>query len=152
MDYDRAIVIGQRSFGKGSMQTSDDMAGPLKGLEIWKTENFWTLPSGNSIQSKGITPHISSVRMPGLEDKRLENESYESEYGWLSNAPFDRVLTRDALPTVKTILPQSCTQIRAVTFASLDDALLAGVVDSQLKAAKEASHCLKASRYKWASL
>ena len=54
-DNKRAIIIGTRSFGKGSVQTVlplDDK----RGIKL--TTALYFTPSGTSIQAKGITPDI----------------------------------------------------------------------------------------------
>lgn len=54
-DHKRAVVIGTRSFGKGSVQTIL----PLNnGTAIKLTTARYYTPSGRSIQAKGITPDI----------------------------------------------------------------------------------------------
>jgi carboxyl-terminal processing protease len=54
-DHDRAVIVGQQTFGKGSVQTilpmADDAAVKLT------TARYFT-PSGRSIQASGITPDI----------------------------------------------------------------------------------------------
>ncbi|MBK1699086.1 S41 family peptidase [Rhodovibrio salinarum] len=54
-DHDRAIVMGTRSFGKGSIQTVK----PLEsgGALRLTTARYYT-PSGDSIQAEGIAPDI----------------------------------------------------------------------------------------------
>ncbi|MGE0697773.1 MAG: S41 family peptidase [Hyphomicrobiaceae bacterium] len=54
-DHKRALVIGTRSFGKGSVQTII----PLRenGALRLTTARYYT-PSGRSIQAKGITPDV----------------------------------------------------------------------------------------------
>jgi carboxyl-terminal processing protease len=54
-DHDRAIVMGTRSFGKGSIQTVK----PLEsgGALRLTTARYYT-PSGDSIQAEGIVPDI----------------------------------------------------------------------------------------------
>ena len=56
-DHGRAIVMGQRSFGKGSVQTIL----PLHGDRALKltTARYYT-PNGRSIQAEGIVPDIFS--------------------------------------------------------------------------------------------
>lgn len=54
-DHQRAIVIGQRSFGKGSVQTV--MPLPGNGAIRLTTARYYT-PSGRSIQGTGIDPDI----------------------------------------------------------------------------------------------
>ncbi len=54
-DHKRAIIIGQKSFGKGSVQTVAPL-GQYGGMKI-TTARYYT-PSGRSIQAKGIEPDI----------------------------------------------------------------------------------------------
>lgn len=89
-DHGRAIVIGQRSFGKGSVQTIL----PLHGDRALKltTARYYT-PKGRSIQAEGIVPdiatEISKVELiEGLQGVReadlrghLENGQSEEKAG-----------------------------------------------------------------------
>ena len=54
-DHSRAIIIGTRSFGKGSVQSIIPLAG--NGAMRLTTARYYT-PSGVSIQAKGIEPDI----------------------------------------------------------------------------------------------
>ena len=54
-DHRRAIVLGTRSFGKGSVQTIMPLSG--HGAMRLTTARYFT-PSGRSIQAKGIDPDI----------------------------------------------------------------------------------------------
>jgi carboxyl-terminal processing protease len=54
-DHHRAVVMGTRSFGKGSVQTIIPLAG--HGAMRLTTARYYT-PSGRSIQAKGIDPDI----------------------------------------------------------------------------------------------
>jgi len=54
-DYKRATIVGETSFGKGSVQTPEDLPGGA-GLHI--TTGKWLLPKGDSISKKGITPDV----------------------------------------------------------------------------------------------
>lgn len=66
-DTHRAIVVGERSFGKGSVQSIF----PLKngeGLRL-TTARYFT-PSGVSIHEKGIAPHVEVV-LTADEDSKL---------------------------------------------------------------------------------
>lgn len=54
-DHHRAILLGTRSFGKGSVQTIIPVAGG--GAMRLTTARYYT-PSGRSIQAKGIDPDI----------------------------------------------------------------------------------------------
>ena len=54
-DHKRATVMGNQTFGKGSVQTFRPL-GPDTGLKI-TTSRYYT-PSGRSIQAKGILPDV----------------------------------------------------------------------------------------------
>jgi len=54
-DHSRAIIVGTRSFGKGSVQSIIPLAG--NGAMRLTTARYYT-PSGVSIQAKGIEPDI----------------------------------------------------------------------------------------------
>jgi carboxyl-terminal processing protease len=54
-DYKRGIIMGNQTFGKGSVQTVRPL-GPDTGLKI-TTARYYT-PSGRSIQAKGIVPEV----------------------------------------------------------------------------------------------
>ena len=55
-DHHRAIILGQKSFGKGSVQTIIPLPG--QGAMRLTTARYYT-PSGTSIQAKGIVPDIN---------------------------------------------------------------------------------------------
>jgi carboxyl-terminal processing protease len=61
-DHRRAIVMGERSFGKGSVQTVVQ-TGPQSALRL-TTARYYT-PSGKSVQAGGIDPDIT---VPQLSD------------------------------------------------------------------------------------
>jgi carboxyl-terminal processing protease len=54
-DHKRAVVMGTKSFGKGSVQTVIPLRG--QGARRLTTSRYYT-PSGTSIQAKGIEPDI----------------------------------------------------------------------------------------------
>ena len=54
-DHHRAVLLGTRSFGKGSVQTIIPLPG--HGAMRLTTARYYT-PSGRSIQAKGIEPDI----------------------------------------------------------------------------------------------
>lgn len=72
-DHGRAVILGTKSFGKGSVQTIVPLQG--NGAMRMTTARYYT-PSGNSIQAKGIVPDIE-VAQAKLEV--LETASGRSE-------------------------------------------------------------------------
>ncbi len=44
--HDRAVVLGERSFGKGSVQTVEDCSDQRSGAQIKLTTNYYLLPPG----------------------------------------------------------------------------------------------------------
>jgi carboxyl-terminal processing protease len=67
-DGKRAVVMGIRTYGKGSVQTVT----PLRGGTLRLTTARYYLPSGRSIHELGITPEVSvpraRVARPGAEE------------------------------------------------------------------------------------
>lgn len=55
-DHKRAQLVGQKTFGKGSVQEALDLS---KGAGIHITIAKWILPAGDWINGTGITPRIS---------------------------------------------------------------------------------------------
>ena len=85
-DHKRAIIIGTKSFGKGSVQTiipfkksNDKMA----GIRL-TTARYYT-PSGESIQGKGIDPDII-VEQGSFESTEYKRYSESDLKGSLDNA------------------------------------------------------------------
>jgi carboxyl-terminal processing protease len=62
-DFKRATVVGETSFGKGTVQTPEDLP---DGSSVHITTGRWLLPNGDSIAKKGITPDVA-VAWDGLE-------------------------------------------------------------------------------------
>ena len=83
-DHHRAIVLGEKSFGKGSVQTVMPL-GDFGAMRI-TTARYYT-PSGRSIQAKGIEPDI--------EVKPAKVEELESYALNLSEADLNNALKND---------------------------------------------------------
>lgn len=73
-DHKRAVVMGTRSFGKGSVQTVIPLPG--HGAMRLTTSRYYT-PAGVSIQAEGITPDIivPQAKIELLENKRQRYEA-----------------------------------------------------------------------------
>ena len=60
-DRHRAVVVGTRSFGKGSVQTTIPL--PDGAAILLTTARYYT-PSGHSIQGRGIAPDVAVADSP----------------------------------------------------------------------------------------
>jgi carboxyl-terminal processing protease len=69
-DTGRAIVVGERSFGKGSVQSVFKLENG-EGLRL-TTARYYT-PGGATIHERGITPHVEVVMTPE-EDTKLARQ------------------------------------------------------------------------------
>ena len=110
-DHKRGIIMGTRSFGKGSVQTTIPLS-DKSGLTL--TTALYYTPSGRSIQAKGITPDIvveqkelaaqpkKDAMQIDIREQDLENH-FEPEVG--KKSPKEK--TEEKLP-----LYQSDEQIR----------------------------------------
>lgn len=76
-DYGKATIVGEKSYGKGVMQTMYDLSG---GTTLKVTIASWYTPKGRSINKEGIEPDVevgrtvedvNAMRDPQL-DKALE--------------------------------------------------------------------------------
>lgn len=54
-DHDRAVLVGQRTFGKGSVQLVFDLS---DGSSVHVTSARWFTPDGHQIDQEGLTPTI----------------------------------------------------------------------------------------------
>jgi carboxyl-terminal processing protease len=69
-DTGKAVVVGERSFGKGSVQSVFKLANG-EGLRL-TTARYYT-PGGATIHERGIAPHVEVVMTPE-EDTRLARQ------------------------------------------------------------------------------
>ncbi len=91
-DHRRAVVVGTRSFGKGSVQTVMPLGGD--GAIRLTTARYYT-PSGRSIQALGVSPDII-VEQPRREDSE-ETEDEEGTNQRRSEADLRGSLLNDSL-------------------------------------------------------
>jgi carboxyl-terminal processing protease len=77
-DRGRAVVLGRRSFGKGSVQSVIPL-GPEEGALRLTTQKYFT-PSGQSIQGRGIMPDllVSNLEDKGEIRKRFREDSLQN--------------------------------------------------------------------------
>jgi carboxyl-terminal processing protease len=69
-DTGRAVIVGERSFGKGSVQSVFKLDNG-EGMRL--TTAYYYTPSGATIHEKGIAPHVEVVMTPD-EDAKLARQ------------------------------------------------------------------------------
>ncbi|MGU3398364.1 carboxy terminal-processing peptidase [Brucellaceae bacterium D45D] len=104
-DYGRGVVIGEPSFGKGTVQTLVNLdevtrnSGPKFGELKFTVAEFFRI-NGGSTQLRGVTPDIS---LPGLFDPKTVGEaSFDNALPWTQIKPAKYKSAGD----VKALLPQ----------------------------------------------
>ena len=87
-DHRRGIVVGTKSFGKGSVQT----VMPLREQSAMRltTARYYS-PSGRSIQNLGVTPDII------VEQPRRRTDDEEDEFNFRSESDLRGSLSNDSL-------------------------------------------------------
>lgn len=102
-DHNRAVVMGRRSFGKGSVQTIQPL--PVEGALRLTTARYFA-PSGHTIQARGVAPDIVITRSTP--------ETEEPEAGTIRReADLPGALSGDAMAerAVQATLPrENCPQ------------------------------------------
>lgn len=83
-DHNRAIIMGTKSFGKGSVQTIQELR---NGSAVKLTTARYFTPDGRSIQAKGIVPDIelNTLSVAAKDSNRKESFSEKDLQGRLSN-------------------------------------------------------------------
>ncbi len=77
-DHERALLVGTRTFGKGSVQNLIELP---DGSAMKLTIARYYTPSGASIQAQGITPdvEVEQLSVEALRQARLAGERMPSE-------------------------------------------------------------------------
>jgi carboxyl-terminal processing protease len=88
-DHKRAIILGTKSFGKGSVQTIQELR---NGSAVKLTTARYFTPHGRSIQATGIEPDIklSTVKLSAADEKARASYSEADLDGSLSNPNGDK--------------------------------------------------------------
>jgi carboxyl-terminal processing protease len=127
-DHRRAIVVGTKSFGKGSVQTVIPLRGD--GAMRLTTSRYYT-PSGRSIQALGVAPDIIVVQpRPPAAPAEGEEEEAPAAANDRSEAGLRGALTNDSM-TEDERKQYEADQARAEETAKLreEDYQLAYAVD-----------------------
>ncbi|WP_372570965.1 S41 family peptidase [Ruegeria jejuensis] len=100
-DHRRAIVVGTKSFGKGSVQTVMPLRGD--GAMRLTTARYYT-PSGRSIQALGVSPDIiveQPRRSPAEEEEEEENNRPSRSEADLRGSLNNDSLTEDEIRQIE---------------------------------------------------
>src|SRR6266404_9296354 len=111
-DHHRAVVIGTKSFGKGSVQTIIPLAG--HGAMRLTTARYYT-PSGRSIQARGIDPDIV------VEAAKISKEEKDDKSAAATDKKDDKSKSENAAEQQSTVDPS--------IMGTADDYQLARAVD-----------------------
>lgn len=115
-DHKRAIIVGQKSFGKGSVQVVLPVA---KNQAVKLTIARYYLPSGRTIQNIGITPDVEvkpgeiktysggfNIKEVDLQDHLKAILLKNSKQYKLDHEDHKKIIKKDANKTAKTITQQ----------------------------------------------
>jgi carboxyl-terminal processing protease len=75
-DHKRAKLVGEKSFGKGSVQGTFDLS---DGSGMHVTVAKWILPNGEWINGKGIEPDVAVVNPDVDKDNTVQAESNDEQ-------------------------------------------------------------------------
>ena len=93
-DHHRAIVVGTKSFGKGSVQTIIPIRGD--GAMRLTTARYYT-PSGRSIQALGVMPDIV-VNQPAVDpNAKPADDKAKDPNAMMSEADLNGILSNDSM-------------------------------------------------------
>ena len=96
-DHRRALIMGEKSFGKGSVQTVVQ-TGPSAALRL-TTARYYT-PSGRSVQAGGIDPDIPVPQLsdPDYKDRKVVREADLRRHLLAQSNVQDKLLAADNTP------------------------------------------------------
>ena len=99
-DHNRAIIMGTKSFGKGSVQTIQELR---NGSAVKLTTARYFTPNGRSIQARGIVPDISltTLKIAASDTGEATTFSESDLDGRLSNPNGDSDDTGDSAKTTE---------------------------------------------------
>ena len=114
-DHKRAIIMGEESFGKGSVQSMMSLQDGY-GLKL-TTARYFT-PSGRSIQAKGISPDIQldniSLKNDDEDDESIDFSSQEKDLkNALSAEDEDEIKSEDPSDSTKKETLESQDEIKS---------------------------------------
>ncbi|MDC1412784.1 S41 family peptidase [Amylibacter sp.] len=92
-DHHRAIIVGTKSFGKGSVQTIIPLSSDGAAMRL-TTARYYT-PSGRSIQSLGVSPDILVKQRMRSDEDPEKDQNFQRFEADLKNSLSNDSLTED---------------------------------------------------------
>ena len=92
-DHHRAIIVGTKSFGKGSVQTIIPLSSDGAAMRL-TTARYYT-PSGRSIQSLGVSPDILVKQRMRSDEDPEKDQNFQRFEADLENSLSNDSLTED---------------------------------------------------------
>ena len=126
-DHHRAIVVGTKSFGKGSVQTII----PVRGEGAMRlTTSRYSTPSGRSIQALGVMPDIV-VNQPPVDPNATPAEDKAKDANQMtSEADLNGILSNDSMTDEeKKLLEEERAHTEEASKLRDDDFQLAYAID-----------------------
>lgn len=124
-DHRRAIVVGEKSFGKGSVQTV--MPVTADSAIRLTTARYFT-PSGRSIQALGVQPDIL-VAQPAPAPEVEEEEARSNSDFSRSEADLRGALGNDVSDEMRKQMEEEAAEVEATAALREEDYQLAYAVD-----------------------
>ncbi len=138
-DLNRALIVGQTSFGKGSYQSSGGTHGRY---QRWQTGGLFFQPSGSTNQTVGVKPHVEAYR--DLEPSIVE--TYQMRERDMFLYPLEPRSIRNVVPDADQMntmkAPTACLQTKNIK-AAYESVTTPGWKDMQVLTAAAALRCMK---------
>jgi len=99
-DNHRVTVVGDTSFGKGSVQTIIPIGGHDGGALRLTTARYYT-PSGRSIQAVGITPDVAVSNLTQKEQAEQKSDGIRSEASLAGHLDAEGTHTKVSGPVIR---------------------------------------------------
>src|SRR6476661_3570740 len=121
-DHRRALIMGERSFGKGSVQTVVQ-TGPEAALRL-TTARYYT-PSGRSVQAGGIDPDIAVPQLsdPDYKDRKVIREADLRRHLLAQTNVDDKLLEADNTPDPRFMMTPASLEKQGIKDFQLDYAI-----------------------------
>ena len=121
-DHRRALIMGEKSFGKGSVQTVVQ-TGPSAALRL-TTARYYT-PSGRSVQAGGIDPDIPVPQLsdPDYKDRKVVREADLRRHLLAQSSVQDKLLEADNTPDPRFMMTPASLEKQGIKDFQLHYAL-----------------------------